>query len=171
MKVGVIVEGDSDKDFFEKYFKPNYKKDIIVLSPGKKGTCKILNKSKVHKDIKALIAKGCEQVCILIDLDTQCDGGTKFNCVVELKDRYVRKVSLDKFPNASLVVVSNEIEAWMLSAWENSNRKMKKDLERKFGSRKSLSEKDMVKRFLGSKMSIDRTNNDSLEYFMSKLGI
>lgn len=171
MKVGVIVEGDSDKEFFEKYFKPQLKRDMIVLSPGKKGTCKILNRQKIHQDIKALLAKGCEEVHILVDLDTQCDSGNKFTCLIELKKWYQEKVSLLNFSNVFVTIVSNEIEAWMLSAWENSNSKVKKDLESKFNLKKSLSEKEMVKKFLGSKKTIDRTNNDSLDYFMSKLGL
>ena len=44
MKIGLIVEGDSDKLFFESYFKQNIYRNMIVTSPGKKGTCKICNK-------------------------------------------------------------------------------------------------------------------------------
>jgi len=171
MKIGVIVEGDSDKDFFDQYFKLKLKRDIIVLSSGKKGTCKILNKQKIHQNIKALFAKNCHEVYILVDLDTQCDNRSKFACIIELKKWYQEKVSVLKFSNVFVTIVSNEIEAWMLSAWENSNGKLKRDLEKKFGLKKSLSEKEMVKRFLGSKKEINRQNNDSLDYFMSKLGI
>jgi hypothetical protein len=172
MKVGVIVEGDSDKDFFEKYFKIEIKPEMIIVSSGGSRSCRILNKPAMHKDIKALTARGCEHVFVLVDLDTKCETTQgQFTCILELKEWYRHKIGIDSFNNVTVTVVSKEIEAWMLSAWENSNGKMKKDLEKKFNSKKSLSEKEMVKKFIGSKRPIDRTNNDSLEYFMSKLGI
>ena len=171
MKIGLIVEGDSDKEFFEKYFKPNFKRDIIVISPGKKGTCKILNRKKVHQDIEALFARGCKEVHILIDLDTQCNTGEKFTCIVKLKEWYKTKISLETKDDVLVTIVSNEIEAWMLSAWERSDNKLKKDLENKFESDKSLNEKELLKRFLGSKKSIDTGNNNSLKYFFTKVGL
>ena len=171
MKIGLIVEGDSDKEFFDKYFKPNFKRDIIVICPGKKGTCKILNRKKVHQDIEALFVRGCEEVHILVDLDTQCDTGQKFTCIVELKEWYKAKISLELKDNVVVIIVSNEIEAWMLSAWERSDNKLKKDLENKFKSKKSLSEKELVKKFIGSKKPIDYSNNKSLKYFLCKAKI
>lgn len=171
MKIGLIVEGDSDKDFFDKYFKPNFKRDIIVISPGRKGTCKILNRKKVHQDIEALFARGCVKVHILVDLDTQCDTGQKFTCIVELKKWYKAKISLESKDNVVVSIVSNEIEAWMLSAWKRSDNKSKEDLEKHFKSKKSLSEKELLKKFLASKEPINRSKNDSLNYFMTKLEI
>lgn len=171
MKIGLIVEGDSDKEFFETYFKPNFKKDIIVTSPGKKGTCKILNRQKIHQYRKALFARGCEEVYILVDLDTQCDSGQKFTCIVELREWYEKKVSLESIDNVFVVIVSKEIEAWMLSAWESSDNKSKKDLEKYFKSKKSLNEKELLKKFIGSKKSINQDNNESLKYFCTKVGI
>ncbi|MEA3490699.1 MAG: DUF4276 family protein [Campylobacterota bacterium] len=171
MKIGLIVEGDSDKDFFEKYFKPNFKRDIIVTSPGKKGICKILNREKIHQDIKALFARGCKEVHILIDLDTQCDRGKKFTCIVELKKWYRKKVSLETKDNVAVTIVSKEIEAWMLSAWENSNNKSKQDLEKHFKTKKSLNEKELLKKFIDSRRSIDRVKNASLDYFFIKIGL
>jgi len=172
MKVGLIVEGDSDKEFFEKYFKPQLKRDMLVVSSGRSKSCRILNKVAVHKDIKALMAKKCEHIFVLVDLDTKCETSQRqFTCIIKLKEWYRKKIDTDAFENVTVAVVSKEIEAWMLSAWENSNGKVKKDLERKFNSKKSLSEKEMVKRFLGSRKHIDCTKNDSLAYFMSKLGL
>ena len=49
MKIGLIVEGDSDKLFFESYFKPNIYKNMIVTSPGKKELVKYLVKIKSKK--------------------------------------------------------------------------------------------------------------------------
>ncbi len=171
MKIGLIVEGDSDKDFFEKYFKPNFKRDIIVTSPGKKGTCKILNRQKIQQDIKALFARGCKEIYILVDLDTQCDNGQKFTCIVELREWYEKKVSLKSMSSVFVVIVSKEIEAWMLSAWENSNKKSKQDLERHFKAKKSLNEKELLQKFITSKKDIEAKNNDSLCYFLRKIGL
>jgi len=171
MKVGLIVEGDSDKEFFEKYFKPNLKRNILVSSPGKKGTCKILNREKIDKDIKMLFAKGCQEIYILIDLDTQCDDGKKFNCIIELKEWYSKKISLNKHTNVYVSVVSKEIEAWMLSAWQKSDNKSKQDFEKIFKSKKSLNELELLKKFIASKKAIDEKNNESLYYFLKKLGL
>ena len=169
MKIGLIVEGDSDKEFFEKYFKPKSKRDILVSSPGKEGTCKILNRDKIHRDIKMLFAKGCQEVYILIDLDTQCDDGRKFNCIVELKEWYIEKISLKKHNNVYISVVSKEIEAWMLSAWQKSDNKSKQDFEKFFKAKKSLSELELLKKFIGSKKDIKAKNNEFLYYFLKKL--
>jgi len=171
MKIGLIVEGDSDKEFFEKYFKPKIKRDIIVSSPGKKGTCKILNREKIHKDIKMLFVKGCKEVYILVDLDTQCDDGQKFTCIVELREWYEAKIALASSYNVSIVIVSKEIESWMLSAYEKSNNKSKQDLEKYFKSKKSLNEKELLKKFIGSKKDINQEYNQSLKYFCTKIGV
>lgn len=178
MKIGLIVEGDSDKLFFEDYFKEefNFKKNMIVLTSGKKkGSCQILKTQTIHKHIRTLIEKRCTHIFILVDLNTQLDNQSQFDCVVLLRDWYKGKVSLkkfkDTFPNLKVVSVSKEIESWMLTAWEQSDNKYKKDLINKFNSRKRLSEKDLIKRFKSSKHNLDRTRNQSLKYFLEKLGL
>lgn len=171
MKIGLIVEGDSDKLFFENYFKPNVYKNMIVTSPGKKGTCKILNKDKIRQDVNSLLDRGCEKVFILVDLDTQCDKGRQFDCILELKKWYIEKIQVSKLSNTFVSVVSKEIESWILSAWENSDNKSKEDLKKKFESKKELSEDDLVKKFINSKKPLDKTKNKSLEYFLEKLGL
>lgn len=171
MKVGLIVEGDSDRLFFEQYFKPKFKKDIIVVSSGGSKSCRILSKPSMHKDIQALFTKGCEEIYILVDLDTQCTVGKKFTCILELKEWYKEKIQINKLNNTFIAVVSREIESWMLSAWENSDNKSKEDFKNKFSSIKKLSEDDLVKRFISSKKDIDKTKNKSLKYFLEKLGI
>lgn len=169
MKIGLIVEGDSDKLFFDTYFKPNFYKDLIVTSPGKKGTCKILNKDKIKQDVNALLERGCEKVFILVDLDTQCDKGQQFTCILELKSWYGSKIQIDKLTNTSVTIVANEIESWMLSSWENSDNKSKEDLKKKFLSTKKISEDDLVKRFIASKKDLKHEHNESLCHFMKKL--
>lgn len=171
MKVGLIVEGDSDKLFFESYFKPYCYKNMIVTSPGKKGTCKILDKNKVKNDVASLIDRGCEKVFVLVDLDTQCDRGHQFNCVLKLKKWYMEKIGISSLTKTSVIVVSKEIESWMLSGWEISDNKSKEDLKKKFDSKKALSEDDLVKRFIASKKGLNTTNNTSLKYFLDKLGV
>lgn len=171
MKIGLVVEGDSDKLFFENYFKPKFYREMIIISSGKKGTCKILNKDKIKKDVNSLLDRGCKKVFILVDLDTQCDKGNQFNCILELKSWYIQKIQVSKLDNTFVAVVSKEIESWMLSGWENSDNKSKEDLKKKFNSKKELSEDDLVKRFIASKQQIDKTKNQSLKYFFEKLGI
>ena len=171
MKIGLIVEGDSDKLFFDKYFKPKFYNNMIIVSPGKKGTCKILSKDKIKQDVNALIKRGCEKVFVLVDLDTQCDKGFQFTDYLELKKWYKEKIQFPKLNSTSIIIVIKEIEAWMLSAWENSDNKSKEDLKKKFPSRKELSEDDLVKRFISSKKDINKTKNKSLDYFLTKIGI
>lgn len=178
MKIGLIVEGDSDKLFFEDYFKEEFglKRNMLVLTSGrKKGDCQILKTQTVHSHIKTLIEKKCTHIFILVDLNTQLDNQQQFDCVVFLRDWYKGKVHLKKFrntfPNLKVISVSKEIESWMLTAWENSDNKYKKDLMKKFDSKRKLSEKDLVKRFKSSKKKLDRTKNQSLKYFLEKLGL
>ena len=45
------------------------------------------------------------------------------------------------------------------------------DLKKKFESKKDLSEDDLVKKFISSKKTIDKTKNKSLEYFLEKIGL
>ena len=97
----------------------------------------------------------------MIDLDTQCDSVTH-DCIVKLKDWYQSKIKISLEADISVVVVSKEIESWMLSAWEQSDKKSKEDLKRKFGAKKGLDEKGLFKKFLSSKKDINRDNNSEI---------
>jgi len=173
-KVGLIVEGVSDKLFFEKYFKPNFIKNLKVRTSGTKGTCKILNERTVESHIKALRLQNCTKIVILMDLKTQCDSIT-YECIKKLKAWYKSKVKISNDADVIVAVVSKDIEAWMMSAWETSDYKSKNDLKRKFESesnkKKSLNEKEIFKKFNDSKRPVKRENNKSLDYFCNKLGI
>ncbi len=92
-KVGVIVEGISDKLFFDKYFKPEFVKNMQVRTSGTKGTCKILNEKAIEAHIKALRLQGCDKIFILIDLDTQCDNSA-YSCILKLKQWYKSKIKI-----------------------------------------------------------------------------
>jgi hypothetical protein len=180
MKVGLIVEGDSDKYFFDSFFKKEFElnsSDFIVFTSGKKkGQCNILQTKTIHKHIKTLFEdRECTHVFILIDLNTQLDNQQQFDCVVLLRDWYKGKVRLKKFKdtysNLKVVSVSKEIESWMLSAWDYSDNKYKKDLVKKFESRKKLNEKDLVNRFKALEIPLNRSKNKSLKYFLDQLGL
>ena len=112
-----------------------------------------------------------KKVFILVDLDTQCDKGHQFDCILELKKWYIEKIQVNKLSNTFVSVVSKEIESWMLSKWENSDNKSKEDLKKKLKSKKELSEDDLVKKFISSKNHIDKTKNKSLKYFLEKIGL
>lgn len=173
-KIGLIVEGDSDKLFFESYFKPKFMRNLKVRTSGTKGTCKILNEKSVESHIKALRLQECAKIFILIDLDTQCNKIT-YDCIKKLKAWYKSKIKISNDIDIIVTVVSKELESWMLSAWENSDNKSKEDLKRKFENeirnKKSLNEKAIFEKFKNSKKDIDRTNNKSLKYFLDKLGL
>jgi hypothetical protein len=59
----------------------------------------------------------------------------------------------------------------MLSAWDYSDNKYKKDLVKKFESRKKLNEKDLVNRFKALEIPLNRSKNKSLKYFLDQLGL
>ncbi len=173
-KIGLIVEGDSDKLFFEHYFKPNFIRNLKVRTSGTKGTCKILNAKTVESHVKALRLQKCTKIFILIDLKTQCDSVT-YECIIKLKEWYKSKIKISNDSDVIVTVVSKDIEAWMMSAWEKSDNKSKSDLKRKFESelqkKKSLNEKEIFNKFSSLRISIKKENNKSLNYFFSKLGL
>ncbi len=173
-KIGLIVEGSSDKLFFESYFKPKFMRNLKVRTSGTKGTCKILNEKTVESHVKALRLQDCTKIVILIDLKTQCDSIT-YDCIKKLKAWYKSKIKISNDLDVIVSVVSKDIEAWMMSAWENSDTKSKSDLKRKFESqskkKKSLNEEEIFKRFSSSAKSINREYNKSLDYFFIKIGL
>ncbi len=171
-KIGLIVEGVSDKLFFESYFKPTFIKNLKVRTSGTKGTCKILNERTVESHVQALRLQNCTKIVILMDLKTQCDSITH-DCIKKLKAWYKSKIKISNDRDVVVSIVSKDIEAWMMSAWENSDNKSKNDLKRKFESdkKKSLNEKEIFKKFSDSKKPVKRENNKSLDYFCNKLGI
>ena len=185
MKIGLIVEGDSDKAFFDNYFMEKFgftKRNLLVYTSGKKkGQCNITNRQKIQSHIETLIDNNCTNIFVLVDLNTQLDNQTKFSCPILLRDWYKGKVSLkkfkDKFSNLKVIVVTQEIESWLYSAWDFSDNKMKKDLNLLFKnieeSKKkrytSLNEKDLLKKFISYKKPLDLGKNQSLKYFMDKL--
>ncbi|MCF6330151.1 MAG: hypothetical protein L3I99_01225 [Sulfurimonas sp.] len=173
-KVGLIVEGDSDELFFNSYFKPNFLRNLKVRTSGTKGTCKILNEKTIISHVKALRLQNCSKIFILIDLKTQCDSIT-YECIKKLKKWYKSKIKISNDADVIVSIVSKDIEAWMMSAWEISDSKSKNDLKRKFESesniKKSLSEKELFKKFLASKKDINYENNESLKHFLCKLEV
>lgn len=173
-KIGLIVEGESDKLFFDIYFKPHFIRNLKVRTSGTKGTCKILNAKTIESHVKALRLQSCTTIVILIDLKTQCDNIT-YDCIKKLKYWYKSKIKISNANDVIVSIVSKDIEAWMMSAWEISDSKSKNDLKRKFesvlGRKKSLNEKEIFKKFSDSKETIKRENNKSLDYFFTKLGL
>jgi hypothetical protein len=173
-KIGIIVEGTSDKLFFDSYFKSNFVRSLKVRTSGTKGTCKILNEKSVQSHVEALRLQKCTSIFILIDLKTQC-GNITHDCIVKLTSWYKSKIKISNSEDVILTVVSKDIESWMMSAWENSDNKSKEDLKRKFESemtkKKSLDEKAIFEKFKNSKKHIKRENNKSLDYFFIKLGL
>ncbi len=185
MKIGLIVEGDSDKAFFDNYFMEKFgftKRNLLVYTSGKKkGNCNITKKQTIQAHIKTLIENSCTDIFVLVDLNTQLDNQTKFNCPILLRDWYKGKVNLknfkDKFNNLKVIVIAQEIESWLYSAWDFSDNKMKKDLnllfkkieESKNKKYISLNEKDLLKKFISYKKPLDLRKNQSLKYFMDKL--
>lgn len=172
-KVGLIVEGTSDKKFFEEYFKDKFgfKRNMIVKPSGTDGTCKIMNERAIKNLIEVLRTKKCSQIYILIDLDSKCKQDI-YDCIVELRNDYVSKLKLSGESDVKVVVVSSEIEAWMLSAWKKSDKKKKEDLKKEFGIKSNSNiEEVLLQKFIKSQEDINPENNESLAYFFKQLGL
>ncbi len=165
-KIGIIVEGATDKDFFDKYLKKKYPalKGIKVISSATNRMQKIRNKSKLHSRIKDLQDKNdCTEIYILIDLDDK-------QCVVTEKKEFEIEMNLSIIQNLTTVVASTELESWMQSAWEKSNKKTKEDLKRRFNIKSDRNlEENILKNFLKSRENIKPENNQSLYYFLRKI--
>lgn len=172
-KIGLVVEGKTDKKFFDGYFKKRYGfvKNMIVLPSGTGNTCKVMNKRAIKNKIEDLRDKNCNEIYILIDLDSKCKKDV-YHCVVQLKNDYVSKLKLNGETDVTVVVVSAEIEAWMLSAWKKSDKKTKEDLQKEFGIKSSKHiEEVLLQKFISLQQNIKHENNQSLCYFFQKLGI
>ena len=173
IKIGLVVEGKTDKKFFDNYFKKRYDltRTMMVLPSGSGDTCKIMNERAIKNRIQDLRDKNCDEIYILIDLDSKCKKEV-YHCVVELRDDYVSKLNLKNEKNVTVVVVSSEIEAWMLSAWKKSDKKKKEDLKREFGIKSSKNiEEVLLQKFIKAQTDINPQNNDSLKYFCTKIGV
>jgi len=132
-KIGLIVEGRTDKKFFDNYFRTQFgfTKNMLVLTSSTNNTCKIMNERAIKNKIQDLRDKNCNEILILIDLDSKCKKKI-YDCVVELRNDYISKLKLSKETNVKIIVVSSEIEAWMLSAYKKSDKKKKEDLKKYF---------------------------------------
>jgi len=173
IKVGMIVEGFSDKKFFNEYFKKLYPqhRGMKVITSGVKDLCKITNKNKIKSKIKELRLKNCNEIYIMIDLQTNCIKDM-YECVGELRDDYIKKMDLSKDKDVNIIVISSEIEAWLLSAYKKSDKKNKEDLQKEFNIKSSNNiEEVLYQRFINLQKDIKYKNNHSLCYFLKKLGI
>jgi len=178
-KIGVIVEGKSDVEFIKGYFSKLYHVDVIASS-GDGTHCKITSDSAMLKAVKTLAVKpNVKRIIVVLDLDTKCPKGGQFTCLVDLADWYRKNVlnitEQDGIP-VEIIVATKELESWMLTNWEsNTNNKSKEDLKRKmqtvFATKDNLTEMDMVKRFMGNKLTMNSANNKSLKRFEDKISI
>ncbi|MEA2019729.1 MAG: hypothetical protein U9N59_14915 [Campylobacterota bacterium] len=170
-KIGLIVEGISDKQFFERYFKDkyNFKRNMIVKPSATAGNCKIMEERAIKNLIDVLRQKECKEIYILIDLDSKCKKDI-YDCIVELRDDYISKIKLSKETDITVIVVSSEIEAWMLSAYKKSDKKTKEDLKKEFGIKSNSNIEDvLLQKFIKSQEDIKSQNNQSLAYFLNSL--
>jgi len=167
-KIGVIVEGPTDKDFFDKHIKKQYPeiRGIKVVSSGTQRDQKITNKTKLNSRIQDLKDKSnCEEIYVLVDLDDK-------SCVVTEKKDFDIKMGLSSKDEVTTVVVSTELESWMQSAWGKSDKRTKEDLKKTFKIKSNKNvEENILKEFLKRKENIKPENNQSLCFFLKKLGI
>lgn len=167
-KIGVIVEGPTDKDFLDKHIKKQYPeiRRIKVVSSGTQRNQKITNKTKLNSRIQDLKDKSsCDEIYVLVDLDDK-------SCVVTEKNNFDNKMGLSSQSDVTTVVVSTELESWMYSAWEKSDKKTKEDLKKEFKIKSNKNvEENILKEFLKRKENIKYENNQSLCFFLKKLGV
>jgi len=182
-KILLIVE-NSEKIFFQQYFnhfiEKNYDIKIVVKSSGSGNKCDITNFNKMQKKIEDFLQKdNYKAVFIMIDLDSKCFKSERnHNCLVELKNEYLPKYSIDKNLRERfyLFVVCNEIESWFLTIdkskkhTNNPYEDHKKELMNRF---KVHSEPQIVQRMLQEleqgKVELDFSKNNSLQHFIKKL--
>jgi len=172
-KIGLIVEGISDKKFFDSHFKKQFPdfNGMKVIPSGTNNNCKIQNERNIKNKIEDLRDKDCNEIYVFVDLDSECKKKL-YDCVVELKDDFVSKMKLSKEVDVKVIVVSSEIEAWMLSALKKSDKKKKEDLKKEFDVKSSNNiEEVLLQKFISLKKDIDYKNNQSLCYFLKKLGV
>jgi hypothetical protein len=182
-KILLIVE-NSEKVFFQQYFnhviEKRYNIKVAVKSSGSGNKCDITNFNKMQKKIENFLLKdNYKAVFIMIDLDSKCfESERNHNCLVELKNEYLPKYSIDKSLRGRfyLFVVCNEIESWFLTIDKNKKHTNspyedhKKELMNRF---KVHSEPQIVQRVLQEleegKIELDFSKNNSLQHFIKKL--
>jgi len=182
-KILLIVE-NSEELFFQQYFnrfiEKKYGIKIVVKSSGAGNKCDITNFNKMQKKIENFLQKdNYKAIFIMIDLDSKCfQSERNHNCLVELKNEYFPKYSIDKGLRERfyLFVVCNEIESWFLTIDKNKKHTNnpyedhKKELMNRF---KVQSEPQLVQRILQEleqgKVELDFSKNNSLQHFIKKL--
>lgn len=172
-KIGIIVEGPTDKKFFDQYFKKQFPsfKGMKVIPSGTANNCKIQNEKKIKSKLDDLRDKHCNEIYILVDLDSECKKRV-YDCIVELKNDFISKIELKKQTDVNVVIVSSEIEAWMLSALKKSDKKKKEDLKKELNIKSSYNiEEVLLQKFISLKQNINYKNNQSLCYFLKKIGV
>ena len=182
-KILLIVE-NSEKIFFQQYFnhfiEKNYDIKIVVKSSGSGNKCDITNFNKMQKKIEDFLQKdNYKAVFIMIDLDSKCFKSERnHNCLVELKNEYLPRYSIDKNLRERfyLFVVCNEIESWFLTINEkkkhtnNPNENHKKEMMKLFNvnNEKSIVEK-MLAQLAKGNVVLNLSKNSSLQHFIKKL--
>ena len=168
------------EQYFNHFIEKNYDIKIVVKSSGSGNKCDITNFNKMQKKIEDFLQKdNYKAVFIMIDLDSKCFKSERnHNCLVELKNEYLPKYSIDKNLRERfyLFVVCNEIESWFLTIdkskkhTNNPYEDHKKELMNRF---KVHSEPQIVQRMLQEleqgKVELDFSKNNSLQHFIKKL--
>jgi len=184
-KITLIVEGCSDRDFFNDYFKHHkeygkYRFKVLTSKSDCTKGCEILEFKRMAKKIQVVLDSGCDKVFVLVDLKTDCKG-QPYSCIRSLTDDYLKglqkqKRHLPDLGKVEVLVLDRELEAWMTSAWKQSdNRSLdyKKELKKLLSLDGNVTEQGMVKRFTAiatrDKKDIDPSNNKSLNRFITKM--
>ena len=166
-KIGLVVEGPTDRKFFEDSFKKQFPdmKGMKVIPSSTSRNQKIENKRALKNKIEDLRDKNCTEIYVLVDLDDN-------PCVVDFRDSFNSKMDLSRELDVTPIVVSTELEAWMFSALATSDKKTKEDLQKYFSIKSSKNlEENILKKFIASKENINPNNNQSLKYFLCKLKV
>ena len=182
-KILLIVE-NSEKIFFQQYFnhfiEDNYGIQVVVKSSGSGNKCDITNFNKMQKKIEDFLQKdNYKAVFIMIDLDSKCFKSERnHNCLVELKNEYLPRYSIDKNLRERfyLFVVCNEIESWFLTidkSKKHTNNPYEDHKKKLMTHFKVYSEPQIVQRMLHEleqgKVELDFSKNNSLQHFIKKL--
>lgn len=170
----ILLEGRSDKLFFDS-FKKRYGKnkiDVLLLE------AKTQDYNKINKLISFSRDLGYNQIWLVIDLKTQKPGTEKyFQDKTELLKNYEKK--LDRFKSSDIVVMIQDLECWLLLYFNrlnntetiiNAEEKIKQFLEMKETIGKPqltqclLKKKDFWDRLIGYK-----DKNKSFRDFLTRI--
>jgi len=171
MKIKIVVEGKSDFIFLNELKKRYKLKHINIEISGGKNKCEITNSKTIKKIIENAKEDNYEKVIILIDKITQLECGIQYDCILDIKKEYKKKVLQNLA--ADIIVVDEEIECWFVLGDESIKNFYKRCYENAKTIFNTASKIQLAQRAV-KKLDIilqNKTKNKSFYYFLEKINL